>query len=369
MNILLLATFPDKKPEYKYGGAEKVITNLANWLSENTDNKIILVSVEGHGKPYPICKKVIYDSFSLNEKTNKIKIHLQILKNTIKALNKYKPDILISFNIYPIFYAQLTSILKNIKFFYSERNDPGLEYGIIAKLIRWFVLRRANGVVFQTKDAMNYFPEYIKKKSVIIQNSVCVEDKKYPLPTKTDNRIVTVGRLAPQKNHKLLINAFNQIKDFHSETVLEIYGDGVLRDELLTYINILKLTNRVFLKQARPDVLDCIYGARLFVLSSLYEGMPNTLMEAMALGIPVIAADCSSGGPRELIEDGKNGYLFKNNDLEDLVNKMKKLLNSEYPREICKEAKKICLTNSPDIIFEKWNDFINAAFKLRKTMD
>ncbi len=292
MNILLLAAFSDKSNENKYGGAEKVITNLANWLSENTDNKIILVSVEGHGKPYPVSKDVIYDSFSLNKKTNKLKIHLQILKNTINALNKYKPDIIISFNIYPIFYAQITSIFKKNRFFYSERNDPRLEYGIIARLIRWFVLRRANGIVFQTKDAMNYFPEYLKKKSVVIHNSVSVDNNNYPFPAKTDNHIVTVGRLAPQKNHKLLIKAFNQIKDLYPETLLEIYGDGALRDELQTYINNLKLTNRVFLKQSRPDVLDCIYGARLFVLPSLYEGMPNTLMEAMALGIPVITSDC-----------------------------------------------------------------------------
>ena len=179
MNILLLAAFSDKSNENKYGGAEKVITNLANWLSENTDNKIILVSVEGHGKPYPISKDVIYDSFSLNKKTNKLKIHLQILKNTINALNKYKPDIIISFNIYPIFYAQITSIFKKNRFFYSERNDPRLEYGIIARLIRWFVLRIANGIVFQTKDAMNYFPEYLKKKSVVIYRQRWYNHKRY----------------------------------------------------------------------------------------------------------------------------------------------------------------------------------------------
>ena len=206
---------------------------------------------------------------------------------------------------------------------------------------------------------MNYFPEYVKKKSVVIHNPVSVDEKKYSLPTKTDNRIVTIGRLFPQKNHKLLINAFNQIKDLYPETTLEIHGDGVLRNELQEHINNLSLNNRVFLKHSRPDVLDCIYGSRLFVLPSIYEGMPNTLMEAMALGIPVISSDCPCGGPRELIKDGKNGYLFKNNDLDDLVNKMKMFLSNEYPKEMCKEARKICFDHSPDLIFKKWNDFIS----------
>ena len=107
MNILLLASFTDKKSANKYGGAEKVLTNLANWLSENTDNKVVLVSVEGHGKPYPTNNNVIFDSFSLNKNTNKLKIQLQILRNTKLVLDKYNPDIVISFYIYPMFFAQI----------------------------------------------------------------------------------------------------------------------------------------------------------------------------------------------------------------------------------------------------------------------
>ena len=361
MNILLLAAFSDKSTENKYGGAEKVITNLANWLSENTDNNIILTSVEGHGKPYQVNPKVIYDSFSVNKNTNKLKIQLQILRNTKKVLNKYKPDIGVSFYIYPMFFAQLLGLFNNTKFFYSERNDPRLEYGLIARTMRWFVMKRADGIVFQTNDAMNYFSDEVKKKAVVIHNPVSVDETKYPLPSKTDNRMVTVGRLFPQKNHKLLINAFNKIKDLYSETILEIYGDGVLREELQNQIDNLGLQNRVFLKHSRPDVLDCIYGARLFILPSLYEGMPNTLMEAMALGIPVISSDCPCGGPRELIEDGKNGYLFKNNDLDDLIKCMKEVLDNAYSLEICKKAKEISSIHSPDLIFKKWSEFINLS--------
>lgn len=360
LQILLLATFCINKGGNKYGGAEKVLTNLANWLAENSNNKIFLFSVIDNCKPYHLSNKVIFD-YSYTYAKNKILQHFQIIKNTKMAIKKYKPDIVISFSIHPIFYAIITKYFNKIRFFYSERNDPRLEYGLIARIMRWFVMNRADGIIFQTNDALNYFSNNIKKKSVVIHNPVSVDGNKYPLPIKTDNRIVTVGRLFHQKNHKLLIDAFNQIKDLFPETTLDIYGDGNLRNELQTYINSLSLENRVFLKHSRPDVLDCIYGARLFVLPSLYEGMPNTLMEAMALGIPVISSDCPCGGPRELIEDGKNGYLFKNNDLGDLVSCMKKVLGNPYPSEMCLEAKKICSSHSPNIIFKKWLDFINKT--------
>ena len=364
MKVLLLASFPDDTTQSKYGGAERVLTNLANWLGKNTNNEIFLVSVEGHGQPYKICDDIIFDSFPLRTDCSKLKIHFQILKNTKLAIRKFKPDIIVCFSIYPMLYAMLQHKLssKKIKFFFSERNDPRLEYGLLSRIIRWFVLKRADGIVFQTNDAMNYFPDSIKRKSIVIHNPVSVDVSKYPLWDKTDNRIVTVGRLAPQKNQKLLIEAFDKIKDVYPELTLEIYGEGPLRNELQSIINEKSLNNRVFLKGARSDILDCIYGARLFVLPSLYEGMPNALMEAMALGIPVISSDCPCGGPRELIDNGKNGILFINNNINDLIMKIKSLLNNKNIIDITSNEIKIRQNHSIEKIFNKWRLMISNNY-------
>ena len=106
------------------------------------------------------------------------------------------------------------------------------------------------------------------------------------------------------------------------------------------------------------QILNIIEGARLFVLSSSYEGMPNALMEAMGIGIPVISSDCPCGGPRELIIDGKNGYLFKNGDKEDLVEKLKLVLSNPYIRNIQMNEKDICDTHSQEYIFGQWENYI-----------
>ena len=168
-----------------------------------------------------------------------------------------------------------------------------------------------------------------------------------------------MGRLNTQKNYFLLLRAFEQISKEYPLLTLEIYGEGVLRNELQNYIEQHSLAKKVFLKGTCKNVIDLIYGAKLFVMTSLYEGMPNALMEAMALGIPVVCSDCPCGGPRELIETGHNGYLFKNNNLDDLCEKIRMALDVDATHSIIAEERKICVTHSPTRIFRQWGDFIN----------
>ncbi len=357
MKILLLACL--NNTGNALGGAEKTIINLANWLARNTNHEVKLVSVDGDAKPYNINENVNYYGFKLVT-GNKIKKHLKLYKYTKKAIKDFMPNVVVSFWIQTIFYATLTKKFSNIDFIFSERNDPNLEYGKIAKLMRRIALKKVSGVVFQTKMAMDYFDNNIKAKSTIIQNPVYIKYYDYKLNEKMDNRIVSVGRLYNQKNQKILIEAFNRIKDKYKDFTLEIYGEGILREELQEQINKNNLNGKVKLMGAHKDVIDKIYGARLFVLPSLYEGMPNALMEAMSLGIPSISSDCPCGGPKELIKNGVNGYLFNNNSIDSLIETMDNALsNNDF--NLRKNEKEICNTNSQDVIFKEWEEFINKC--------
>ena len=89
------------------------------------------------------------------------------------------------------------------------------------------------------------------------------------------------------------------------------------------------------------------------VMTSLYEGMPNALMEAMCLGIPVVCSDCPCGGPKELLRNGINGFLFKNGSIGDLKEKIRDALKAD-PKKIAMAEKKICNTHSVDAIFRRW---------------
>lgn len=356
MNILMLVCFARNNGKSTFGGAEKSIINLANWLADEKGDKVTIVSVEGDGKPYKISENVRYEGNKLFGK-GKISTHLQIYKNTKEAITKFEPDIVISFWIQPLFYLVLSGYGKKIKFFFSERNDPSLLYSKTTKLMRWYTLKFANGIVFQTREAKQYFDKKVQNKAVVIHNPVYLTTDSYPICEFYDNRIVAVGRLSKQKNFELLISAFGELSDNYPELRLEIYGEGELRDKLQNDIDINNLSERIKLMGAFPDVLDRIYGSRLFVMTSLYEGMPNALMEAMCLGIPVVCSDCPCGGPKELIEDGKNGFLFKNNDRDELIKKMRTALEADI-KNISKNEKQICHSHSQKKIFEKWNSFI-----------
>lgn len=132
-----------------------------------------------------------------------------------------------------------------------------------------------------------------------------------------------------------------------------------MRGELQALINQLNLDNVAFLCGTTPNVLDEVCGARLFVLSSDYEGMPNALIEAMCLGTPVISTDCPCGGPKELIIDKENGRLVPIRQTEALAEVMLEVL-ADGGREMAVKAKTLCNTLDENVIFEKWLCFITG---------
>ena len=354
---MLIGCLTMNKSGNVFGGAEKSLIGLANWLAENTKHEVLLVSVEGDVQAYTVSDSVKFYGYNISSST-KFGVHLSMYRNTKTAIKKYKPNVLIGYWIHPLFYAVCSRLVKNITVIYSERNDPKLDYSKISRFMRYYMLKRINGVVFQTKDAKSYFDKRIQKKSKVIHNPLYMNIEDYPLYDDKENRIVTVGRLNEQKNHKQLILAFSNIEKKYPNLRLEIYGEGPLREHLQLLIKKLKLENKVFLKGAFPDVLDRIYGARLFVLSSIYEGMPNALMEAMGMGIPVVSSDCPCGGPRELINDGINGFLYECNNQKSLEDAIIRALEFENIRKIQVEEKKICNTHASDVIFNEWKDYI-----------
>ena len=360
MKIMLMACLSVSKAGNVYGGAEKSVINLANWLAENRENEVYLVSVEGDAQAYPVSEKVHFIGNKI-ENAGKLTTHLRILRFTKRTIYQINPDIIISYWIQPVFYAVLSGCAKNIPMIYSERNDPSLEYGKLAKLMRYVSLKAVSKIVFQTGDAKAYFSKKIQQKGVVIHNPVYLKFEDYPIG-KQDNRIVAVGRLSKQKNYELLIRAFVRISRNYPELTLEIYGEGPLKETLLAQIAE-SGCDRIILAGAHPDVLDRIYGARMFVMTSHYEGMPNALMEAMCLGIPVVCSNCPCGGPRELIQTGENGYLFATNDEGDLIAKMRLVLDNGDNLDLRSREKQITKTHSREQIFSEWQRVIDSVIK------
>ena len=152
-----------------------------------------------------------------------------------------------------------------------------------------------------------------------------LEPKEEPYAGAREKRIVAVGRLNVQKNHKLLLRAFAAFTKGHSGYVLEIYGQGEQEAELRALAGKLEIDGSVIFKGFSTHVLSDIRTASMYVLSSDYEGISNSMLEAMALGLPVIATDCPIGGSRMYIRDGVNGLLVPVGDAGALAGAMGKL--------------------------------------------
>lgn len=341
-----------------FGGAEKQNVMLANAMAER-GHDVTLISISDDNNCYPMDERVKY-IFLPDKKTNALRI-ITRYQDIKKKLKEIKPDVTVNFWFQS---AYMTAFMKKStrgKVIYSERGDPGdKEYSGVMGIIRKLTLPRINGFVFQSKGAQSYFNNAVRARSTVIPNPVFVKAEEYPEVKERRKAIVTVGRLHPQKNQKLLIDAFAMIADKIPDYSLEIYGDGELKEELQKQIEELRLGKRVFLKGTSKEIHKLIYDASLFVLSSDYEGLPNTLLEAMALGIPCISTDCKPGGAREIIDDSVNGWIVPLNDKKELSNKIiETLSNKELGAQFSVDGKQKMKRYLPGIIYNTWESFLN----------
>ena len=285
------------------GGAERVMINLADYFSRQGYKTILVTSFRDTWE-YTVPNAVKRITLEEHEiKQSKLKRNITRIKRLRKLCKDEKPDILVSFMAEPNFRAILATWGLPVKNLISVRNDPNKEYaGRVGHIVGKYLLPFADGCVFQTKEAKNWFPKRLQKKSRIIYNAV-KEDfyhvERHPVP----GEIVTCGRLEEQKNHALLIAAFSKVVERYPEARLKIYGEGSLRGKLQKQIDALGLHEKAFLMGATNHVEKVLETADVFVLSSDFEGMPNALMEAMAAGVPCISTDCPCGGPRNLFGD------------------------------------------------------------------
>lgn len=341
------------------GGAERQIILLSNQLAR-LGHDVTLCVLNENKSPYTINEKVHVIDLCNDEGTGRLRVwrRYKAFKKTVESV---RPDVIVNYNLQSAYFCLGISKKARGKVIYSERGDPyDKEYSGLLGKVRDLTVARMDGLVFQSEGARDFFPNKVKEKSVVIHNSVNVPQDKYPMPEERDNRIVSVGRLHPQKNYPLLINAFARVASTFPDFKLDIYGDGDLRESLQSQIGSLGLTTRITLNKSRSNVWDCIRTASLFVLSSDYEGMPNALMEAMALGLPCIATDCRPGGARTLIDNGKNGYIVPLRNEEALAERISYILSHyEEAKKIATEAMTLKNTHSEEVIFEKWNNYLS----------
>lgn len=344
----------------EYGGAERVLSLIANKLFERGYPIDFITS-------YP-CENEYYLNFGINRiyldksriNESKIKKNIKQILKIRKILKENNDEYLITFLAEANIRGVFSSLFSKTRLIISIRNDPYKEYpNKIIFLLAQILFLFSDGCVFQTNDALKCFNKFIQKKSTIILNPVsddffCV-DREY---TNLQN-VVTIGRLEDQKNQKMIIKAFSKIEKDHINDKLLIYGQGENRNELISLIENLNMNDRIQLMGVTNNVVDVLKNARIFVLSSNYEGLPNALMEAIAMLVPVISTDCPCGGPKMLIKNGINGFLIPVNNVDQLSEKLDILLNDKnLQKNFSKSHKKIRQNFNEKTIIDQWENFL-----------
>lgn len=355
------------------GGAERVMSNLINMFVR--DGVEIVLATEWYAEDeYYVDEKIRRVHVGLNEEDNnkgRIEKLLRRYKNLRECIKKEKPDIVLAFSKNANYRAILASIGLKVPVVVSERSDPNFQYkGTFARLKGECIYRLASGNVFQTEYAKEFFSKAIQKKSTVIMNPL---NRKYLLCEQSGVRnkdIVTVGRLSQVKNQKMMIEAMNRIHKEFPEHTLKIYGTDIgegTEAELRALIDKYALQDSVLLMGNSDTLEKDIINAAMFLLTSDYEGMPNALMEAMAMGIPCISTDCPCGGSRYLINNHESGLLVPMKDDAALAEKMRFMLrNPEQMQEMAARAQYVKEEMHPEKIYGLWKNYLERIVQSEK---
>ena len=313
------------------GGAEGVIASIAEVLAQR-GWKIHIVSILFSENAYDFGENIEFIDAS-NEGCNQLLDTPRMIKAIRKEIKRIKPCAVLSFMAKINIASWFAVMGTGIKFIVSERNDPAVGRNAMYQKILSMTYSAADAVVFQTTRAKEFFNQKIQNKGVIIPNPL------KPMPEAIygqTKRIVTVGRLSEQKNHKLLIDAFERLYADHPDFSVDIYGEGSMRDELQVYINKKGLADAIHLCGKVDDVPERIRDAYMFVLPSDYEGLSNALLEALGVGLPCVTTNCA--GSDDAIEDGKNGLIVPIRDCDAMEKAIRKLI--ENPADALEMGKK-----------------------------
>lgn len=364
-------------PTMQLGGAEKEVSNLLKYFSHIHEVYLILMSKNIlHEIPKNV--HIIFLEQTSQQESYFLKfLKLPILSLKLKNIcQKYEIDTLLSFLTRPNYIAVLSKFFNNnSKIIINERSTPSFIYssnlsGFINRFLIKRLFFRADQIFANSKGAKEDLEKNYGCKNVFVfYNPLDLEFINSVKPIKRVDKkpiFITIGRLDEGKNHTLAISAMKQV-----DGVLYIIGDGVLKKRLSSQIKKDGLEHKVFLLGSKKNPYKELKSADIFILTSLYEGFPTVILEALACGLPVISSDCNSG-PREILatdeksefknsfEIQKYGILTKLNDKNSLIDAMNFLLKNDIIKNSLRlNAKKRAEKFDMKISLKHLNDIIN----------
>ena len=282
-------------------------------------------------------KKLNLDLFFRKKKINgyfksryyQIKIFLLAFFPLIKLLKKNQPDYIILHLV--------TSLPMLINFFFKNKSKVILRISGLPKLnffrkFFWNIfLKKISRVTTPTKATLNILKKEFNIDKIFLLRDPILHIKNIKKNrVKNDNKkqtFVSIGRLTKQKNFIFLLKCFKEIVKKNSEINLNILGEGEEYEKLKKYIKKNNLEKNIFLKGYQEKIYEYLSLSDAFILSSLWEDPGFVLIEAAYANIPIISSDCRNG-PIEILDNGKNGFLYKSNNIKEFIKTFEIFKNS-----------------------------------------
>jgi GalNAc-alpha-(1->4)-GalNAc-alpha-(1->3)-diNAcBac-PP-undecaprenol alpha-1,4-N-acetyl-D-galactosaminyltransferase len=352
------------------GGAERVLSEIANyWINKNHNITLISTHYRSLSSSYELDKRINFLPLAFIAKKYKLLRHVGLIGKLFIIylyIRKCKPDVIISFltnvNILSIIAAKLTKTPIII----SERVNPKLmDLPIIFKIGRFILYRYANVLVVQTNDIRSVLSKSYRNLDIkVIENPIPIifeKANKWTYKDKEKKYLLAVGRLSYQKNYLQLIRVYHDICYKHKNWNLIIVGKGPQSKEINDLIKKFGIEDRVEIVNESENILHYYQYCDLFIILSLFEGFPNVLLEAMAIGIPTVSANFYSGA-KELTDDGRVSFLLRNRDDIFISEFLDRLLNnSNLLLSKCELGRNYVLKNYNSLyIMSKWDSIINS---------
>lgn len=362
------------------GGMERVLLNKVVWLKAHTDWEIVVVTTDQKGRPtfYPFPKDVRMIDLDINYSDDNIKSPVEKIAGYLRKrrkhrkaltalLQKEKADIVVS--LYPSESSFIPSIkdgskkvleLHFNKFFRLQYNRKGLLGWIDCWRTRQDerLVRKFDKFVVLTQEDRGYWGE-LPNIEVIPNAAMLLGDAYSDVSCK---RIIAVGRLDYQKSFDRLVEAWAWVQQTpkFSDWQLDIFGQGEWQEMLQRMIEERKLRETAHVNRPTSQIGKEYARSSMLVMSSHYEGFPMVMIEAMACGLPVVSFDYKCG-PKDIIQDGVNGLLVKDGDIEGLANAMMRLMENEEERKAMgRNARRVTETYSEASVMKRWMELFNS---------
>lgn len=346
-------------PSLGSGGAERVAVLISEQLIEyGYDVEILLLKNVVHYDVKPTVH--IASVFEQEQSMGKIERICKVFSFLQKYVRK-NDVILIPMLDTCLRYSVLLKFITKAKVIACERNDPYSQYKTnIKRWIRRKLFDISDYAIFQTEDAKNFYHQRIKNKYVVIPNPVSLPEVKWKRNQNHD--IVTVCRLNPQKNLKMAVDAIGLLKDTIPDIHLNIYGEGSEALALCEYIKEKGLESQVSLCGTTQNTYEVLRKSNGFILTSNFEGISNSMLEALAVGMPVIVTDCPIGGAKMMIQNEKTGILIPVGDTGMLVESVKRILtDEEFAQKLGAQAAESMQAYTLEKIANQWIDVVNKV--------